>query len=153
MLDQLIIFGATYLAWVPPVALAIYFLSLPRAEKWRMGALSVIAFPAAFLLSRAASLFYYSERPFVRGAAALIEHAPDNGFPSDHALLAFVVAFAAFAQNRPLGYFLFLIAVLISAARVFSGVHSPVDVIGSAAIAFAAVIAGAWMRRYLNFNK
>ena len=136
------------MAWAPPIALAIYFLSLPRAGKWRMGALSIVAFPVAFLISRAAGFFYYSERPFVRGAAALIEHTPDNGFPSDHALLAFAIAFVAFAQNRLLGSVLFLIAVLISAARVLVGVHYPVDIAGSIFIAATATLVAA-SARYL----
>ena len=150
MLDSLFIFGAVWLVWVPPVALGIYFLSSSRAEKMRLAALAAIALPAAFALSRIASLFYYSERPFADGEIMpLVTHAADNGFPSDHALLAFAVAFVALERNRTLGSALVLIAILVSVSRIWAGVHNPIDIAGSILVAALGTLMAISARRYI----
>jgi undecaprenyl-diphosphatase len=59
----------------------------------------------------------------------------DNGFPSDHTLLATAIAFAIFHFNKKLGLFLFLLAVLVGVARILAGVHHAADIAGSLIIA------------------
>jgi len=70
----------------------------------------------------------------------LIPHAADNGFPSDHALLAAFLAFTMFLYSRRASLLLLIIAVLIGWARVATHIHSPIDIVGSFVIAGLSVI-------------
>jgi undecaprenyl-diphosphatase len=74
------------------------------------------------------------DRPFVahpHQTVLLIHHAKDNGFPSEHATVAFAIAFAVFAFSRPLGALLIASAAAIALDRIFVGVHFPADVAAS----------------------
>jgi undecaprenyl-diphosphatase len=78
------------------------------------------------------SRFYFDPRPFVQGNfTPLLPHAADNGFPSDHTLLAAAIAFATFHFNKKLGLFLLLLAILVGVARILAGVHHVADIAGS----------------------
>jgi undecaprenyl-diphosphatase len=86
----------------------------------------------------------------------LIPHEADNGFPSDHALLAAgivaAVGFARLLWVLPFG----LLAGLVDWARVGVGVHHPIDVLGSDAfvllgVVVALVVAAAITARVLPY--
>ena len=63
-------------------------------------------------------------------------YAPtDSSFPSNPAAAAFAIAFAVWAVNRRVGSLLLMAAALYGFARVYSGVHYPLDIIAGAAIA------------------
>jgi undecaprenyl-diphosphatase len=101
---------------------------------------AVFSLPLTFGLARLAGHLYFDPRPFVSGHfMPLISHARDNGFPSDHALLCFSLASLVFVFDRKWGLLLGAIAVLVSAARVYAGVHSPIDIVGSFLISVVAV--------------
>ena len=73
-------------------------------------------------------------------ALLLVHHAADNSFPSDHAGVAFAVAFAVLVFHRRLGLLLLLGAVAIAVDRIFVGVHYPVDVAASLLIGLASAL-------------
>jgi len=64
----------------------------------------------------------------------LIARSPDPSFPSDHATVAYAIAFAILARNRPVGIVALMLATALSIARVASGTHYLSDVIGGAAL-------------------
>jgi undecaprenyl-diphosphatase len=135
-MQELIILCAKYLIGLPIVVYVIFWWLLPSALRWRAFLLLCISGVASYVVAFVAGLVYYDPRPFVMGNfTPLIAHAPDNGFPSDHALLASVLAFSVFYFNKPLGVFLFVVALLIGAARVLAGVHHVLDIAGSVLIA------------------
>jgi len=102
--------------------------------------LSLFSFTTAFIVSRILSNLYYSTRPFVaQNFTPLISHAPDNGFPSDHALLSFTLASVMFAFSRKWGAIIFAIGTGIGLARIIAGIHSPVDIIGSLIVGAGSV--------------
>jgi len=55
-----------------------------------------------------------------------VQHGADNSFPSDHASVAFAVAFAVLALHRRFGLVLLLFAAAVANDRIFVGVHYPV---------------------------
>lgn len=57
------------------------------------------------------------------------KHGKGKSFPSRHTASAFIIAMACFYLNIYLGFFTFIIAFLIGASRIISGVHFPRDVI------------------------
>jgi undecaprenyl-diphosphatase len=92
-------------------------------------------------------------RPFAlyesaRHAAETLFYLPhDPSFPSNAAAVAFALAIGMWFTNRKAGAVLFAIAFLWSFARVYCGVHYPLDIVGGAAIGFVvsyAVYRGLW---------
>lgn len=100
--------------------------------------LSVVSFPLSLAIAKILARFIYEPRPFVVDhTKPLIAHVADNGFPSDHVLLTTTIAAVIFAFNKKLGTVLFVVTLLIGAARVVAGVHHPLDIFGSMVIAIA----------------
>src|ERR1700730_9982138 len=135
-MDAFFIFSAKYLFLAPIALLALYFLLRSWPEK---KSIATFALPALILTYRAALVggqAYFDARPFVEAHfTPLIPHIPDNGFPSDHALLVSAVAAIGSYLNWRLGAALWVLAFIVAAARVYVGLHHPIDVLGSAAIA------------------
>jgi undecaprenyl-diphosphatase len=79
---------------------------------------------------------FYDSRPFVSDASTrlLVGHSPDNGFPSDHATVAFAAVGPLLWFHRRLALVAFLLASLVGVARIFVGVHWPSDIMAAAAI-------------------
>jgi undecaprenyl-diphosphatase len=76
-------------------------------------------------------------RPFVdHQIIQLVPHVPDASFPSDHATLAFSLAFSILYVNRKLGIVMLGLAILTGISRVYVGVHYPGDILGAAALSF-----------------
>jgi undecaprenyl-diphosphatase len=99
------------------------------------------------------STIWYHDRPFVthpHQTVLLIHHGSDNGFPSDHATVAFAIAFGVFVFSRRVGIVFLLVAAMISLDRIFVGVHYPVDIVASVLIGLgSALLVGVPGRPYL----
>jgi undecaprenyl-diphosphatase len=68
----------------------------------------------------------------------LIPHAADPSFPSDHATLAFSLAFSLLFANRRVGLLMLGLALITGISRVYVGVHYPGDILGAMALSLAA---------------
>lgn len=132
-MESLIIFGAKYL-WIALLLLALYAFAKSQ-QKPRFLKFGAFLFPISYLLGVLARATYFNPRPFtISGVEPLIEHTADNGFPSDHALLAASLAVFILIANRRLGILAWVIAIAVAISRVLSGVHHPIDVIASVII-------------------
>lgn len=141
-MDSLIIFSAKYLVYlVAAAAIVVLFLQKREIQK-KIALFAVITLPIAYIVAKIAGKLYYDPRPFVsQHIKSLIPHAPTNGFPSDHALLSFAIAWVIFAFNKKLGVVFALFALLIGVSRVYVHVHSPIDIIGSFVISAIVAVA------------
>jgi undecaprenyl-diphosphatase len=86
---------------------------------------------------------WYHARPFAdhpKQTLLLVHHGADNSFPSDHATVAFAVAFAVLMFHRRLGIVLVAVAVGIGVDRILVGVHYPVDVATSVLVGLGAAL-------------
>lgn len=139
-MDILIIFGAKYLIALPICALLFALYYLKGRKRMYLLYLSCLALPLAFSMGALAGSLYYNTRPFVVGGfTPLVEHAANNGFPSDHMLLAATVATLIFFVNVRLGSIVWVFVLLIGLSRVFAGVHHMLDIVASAVIAVVSV--------------
>lgn len=139
-MNSLIVFVAKYFFAISVVTVALYWIKAKRQVKLDLGWQLVLGGILAVLLAKLGAHLYYDPRPFVsHHTKPLIPHAPDNGFPSDHALLTSFLGFVMLKYSRGLGLFLLLIAVLVGAARVAAHIHSPIDIVGSFVFAALAV--------------
>ena len=134
-METLIILSANYLFLLVLALAGVVFLWVDTPTKWQITKLAVFVFPLCFILARLAGGLISSPRPFVvDGLPPLIQAASDNGFPSDHTLLAMAVAAVILAYHRKAGSILLLLAAWVGIARVAANVHHPIDVIGSTLI-------------------
>ncbi len=139
MQDAFFIFCAEYLFILPIIILGAYFFIQPRKSWKGMAAFAISSGLLAYVIGLIGGWLYFDPRPFVvEHFIPLVLHIPDNGFPSDHVLLTAVIAMIGMKWNRKLGIALWILALLIAVARVYVGVHYPIDVIGSIAIAIFA---------------
>ncbi len=151
-LDSLALFAANDLYLVELLVALVWFLRQARVRQAQIVAFAVVFFPLVVLVAEAVGLLYYDPRPFVVGHfTPLIPHSPDNGFPSDHSLLTSAVAtLTAYFQIR-LGLLLGVLAATVGAARVYAGIHHPIDVVGAFAFSVAlSPLARLLARRWLE---
>ncbi len=130
--------------YLVPVSLALALVGMWFAgcdklarQKHQIGvfvALSAMALSslAVFTINAA----YFRPRPFVDHEVTRLFYAPtDSSVPSNPAAAAFAIAVAVWAVNRRLGSLLLMAAVLYGFARVYAGVHYPLDIVSGALIA------------------
>lgn len=88
------------------------------------------------------NIFYFRPRPFIEMDANLLFYQPtDSSFPSNSAAAAFGIAFGIWGVNRKLGWFAIGVAASYGLARVYAGVHYPLDILAGAAIAAVVTFA------------
>jgi undecaprenyl-diphosphatase len=78
----------------------------------------------------------------------LVSHGADNGFPSEHATLAALVATLLFFYKRQLGIAVFVASILVGLGRIWAHVHSPLDILGGLICGTLAGATGVWLARY-----
>lgn len=116
------------------VAVAALLVARRRRVAALAGAAGVLAWALAMLLKAVA------ERP--RPAASVVgvslrDHVDGHGFPSAHAAIAVALAIALVLSLRPPAWssaVIVAIAVCTGVARVYFGVHWPLDAVGGAAV-------------------
>lgn len=147
MPTDLTIFAAQYLVILDAVlaaaALAPLLWRQPRNDTLRWAIATVTALLVAGVLAQIGAALVSDPRPFTQDhVQPLIRHAADNGFPSDHALLAAAIV-AAVILARPLWSIPFAVmAYLVDWARVGAGIHHVADVVGSSAFVAAGLLVG-----------
>ena len=131
-MDSLIIFGAKYLIFIVCIIFVIFFLTTKKRKRVQFILYTITLGLSAFVVSRIASFLYDNPRPFISdGVVPLINYGIDNGFVSDHTLLAGALAAVITIFNWRLGVFMWVLAVVIGISRVFAGVHHYIDIAGS----------------------
>jgi len=127
----------------------IYLVPLVLVALWLRGGakergLALHSFLVAMLalgINQLVGLGWQHPRPFALGLGhAWIEHAPDSSFPSDHATVLFALAFTLLAEGfSRLSLAALACAMLVAWARIFLGVHFPLDMAGAALMAALAL--------------
>jgi len=135
IIDWLALFFAYYMGFIMAgIVLAFLFIDFNRYWEmvWK-------AFAAAFLARGIAQIIYWffpRKRPFVDNddVKLILKPKPTPSFPSGHAISFFAFSMVIYYFNPLLGKIFFLISALMGIARVYGGVHWPMDVIVGAII-------------------
>lgn len=134
--DRLMIFFANSGPFLYAGLMILAWFVLPRREGDKRHALvtAVLAGVVALGINYVVGLFWFSPRPFVvlpaHSFTQLVAHTPDNSFPSDHAAGSFAFAAASWGTTpRWISATFTAIALIVMVARVFVGVHWPIDVV------------------------
>ncbi|MFM0380846.1 phosphatase PAP2 family protein [Paraburkholderia strydomiana] len=131
------------------VPLLLVALWLAGGEDRRAAAVRVCcAVLVALGINQLIGLGWMHPRPFMIGLGhTFIEHAPDSSFPSDHVtVLASGALTLLLAGERRYGLSMLLAGLAVAWARVFVGVHFPLDMAGAVAVACVAcaLVAPLW---------
>lgn len=102
------------------------------------------------LIAQLIGLAWPTPRPFMIGLGhQFLAHAAEASFPSDHLTLWWSVALSLMlhARTRVAGAWLAIVGIPVAWARIYLGVHFPLDMAG--AVAVAAISAGICQRARL----
>jgi undecaprenyl-diphosphatase len=106
---------------------------------------AVLAVPLSGALLEAMNAVYFRPRPFTDHEVHLLFYHPsDSSFPSNAATVAWAIAVSLKTGNRRVGWVAMGLAAGISLARVYGGVHYPLDVVAGALL--GAGLSGALFR-------
>ena len=103
-------------------------------------------------LNQVTAAIWYHPRPFaVPIGRTLIEHAPDSSFPSDHVtfLIASGLGLLAWTHHRWAGFAILVLSVPVAWARMFLGVHFPLDMVGAIPIGSLGLLISAPFRAWV----
>ena len=136
-------FLADGLIWALPAGLILGWLRGSYATRQVLIAATVSGL-VGLLINQLIGLVWYHPRPFEAGIGqTLIPHVQDSSFPSDHLTLIWAVAFSLLLHEQPrrVGWVLALLGIPVAWARIYLGVHFPLDIIGAALVALSS----AWL--------
>lgn len=115
---------------------------------WRRAAVAAgLSAGIALGIGKVVSTIVDRPRPFVSHPHLVhlfAPHAPDPGFPSDHATASFAIALAVMLRSRRWGTIVLIAAAILSVGRVALGYHYPTDIIGGAVLGCAVALLLWW---------
>jgi len=144
-LDYTEMFFAKYFEYFLWLVL-ILFLVINLKKYWKMVLEALIAAGfTRFVLVEIIRWLWFRPRPFVSlNFVPLIEKSADEAsFPSGHASFYFALSTIVYGYNKKLGILFYIATVLITLARIFTGVHWPLDI-------FVGAVLGILMGWLLN---
>ena len=126
---------ADWLIYLVPLVLVALWLSGER-DKRAIGLRCLAVIMLALGFNQIIGLIWVHPRPFaIELGHAFAPHAADSSFPSDH-LTVFTGAILClwFGGMKRLSAVLLLAALVVAWARIFLGVHFPMDMVGAAMV-------------------
>lgn len=114
---------------VPATLVLLWFRDAGRIDTLYVFAVTITALTISYLLG---FLFGHPAPYEVAAYSTIAAGAPENAFPSQHAVVVLAAALGAYWRDRPtLGHTLLAAGFVTGFARVYIGEHYPVDVAGS----------------------
>lgn len=140
VLDYFAIFFADYIQYlIAGVFLLLLFGPGKQQQNRVMVVMAVIAaFLARYVVKSFILLFVAEPRPFVYWhfipLITVTSGEEWQSFPSGHAIFFFALAMTVFCFNKTYGIYLFAAAIAMGVARIYTGVHWPMDIICGAVL-------------------
>lgn len=127
---------AGYVIWLIPLLLGAMWL-WGNEEQRNLALRACIVAMLGLGANQLIGVVWQHPRPFMIGLGhTFLPHAPDSSFPSDHAtVLASVAVTLLSGGARYLGGLTLLAGALVAWARIFLGVHFPLDMFGAVIVA------------------
>jgi undecaprenyl-diphosphatase len=130
------IFFAQYLPYLLILGFLMLVFREPGARRkfylFAEGTLAVIL--ARGIIASSIHYFYHTARPFVFFGFAPLIGESGSSFPSGHMTWFFALATTVWYADRKWGIWYFLLTCIMGIARVYVGVHWPLDILGGAVI-------------------
>lgn len=147
-LDCIGIFLASYSQYFFGALIVAWMLLKDRINFWKNFKLAAYFFGTAivsrFIFGEILKRLINRPRPFeVFHFVPLIPEDGGQSFPSGHATFFFAFSTAVYLYNKKAGIICYIVSVLMGLARIYSGVHYPLDILGGMALG-ALVGWGSW---------
>lgn len=147
--DSAAIFFAEYLPYLMVVAFLILVFRESGARRkfylFAEGSLAVIL--ARGIVTEAIRFFYNVARPFAElGFSPLIAESGAS-FPSGHMAWFFALAIVVWFANQKWGIWFFVLSAIMGVARIYAGIHWPLDILGGIAVGLASGYFIHWLLR------
>jgi undecaprenyl-diphosphatase len=141
---QLAVFAAEWVVLIVPVGLVLMWINGAPGQR-EAAVRALLAALVALTISKLIGLVWFHPRPFMIGLGqSYLHHAADSSFPSDHATGMFSVALALaicrLREARRFGMALLALGLAVAWARVFLGVHWPLDMIAAFIVSALAAL-------------
>lgn len=144
-------FASDAVALFPLVLLFNWFW---RGEEQKKAVLyATLSMLLALAVNIALGMIWQHPRPFMIPVGQhFLYHAANNSFPSDHMSLACAISFSLIARGtlRRQGLALFTLSVMVAWARVYMGVHFPLDMMASLGVALVSAALSLRCARAVN---
>lgn len=152
-LDFLINFTAQWYPYIILVALFVYLFEHRDNPQKGVRDLFVVGVAAgsAWFIAHVLKDIFQTLRPFVADTsmhALFIE--PGYAFPSGHATFFMALASSLWFYHKRLSIFFGISAVLIGLARISSGVHWPIDILGGLILGCVVGTGSYYLLRYFT---
>ncbi len=149
-LDIVGVFFASYIPYLLVFGTLLIIFWTDKHWKQRAYDFFLVTFSALIargILTPIIRFIYVRPRPFLAfpDITVLIPKTVEASFPSGHATFFFALAIALYFTHRRWSYYCLAGAILMSAARIFVGVHYPLDILGGALVGGVSV----WIARYI----
>lgn len=126
---------------IPPMLLAMWLWGNGPYRNSALKALLVTV--VALGCNQLIGIYFPTLRPFELGVGhTYLEHAPTPSFPSNHLAIFFSISLCLIRGAAPrLGVVVLIAGAIVAWARVFVGVHFPIDMVGSIFVTLAVYLA------------
>ncbi|MEK7564456.1 MAG: phosphatase PAP2 family protein [Patescibacteria group bacterium] len=141
-MDGVILFCALYLPYLVSLSAFVFLLFHHEVlqaddkvaafiEKKKEILISFFSGAIAWTLAHFLKEIFLAPRPFrVFSDVVPLLTKVDHSFPSGHATFYMALAFSIFLSHKKVGSIFIFFAIIIGIARIASGVHFPVDILG-----------------------
>ncbi len=132
-LEQLAIFMAVVVIWLMVVSYLLVWFYHSGSSKLHHILLTILVIGTVYAINFIIGYCWFEFRPYTIGLTDLLINEPlsAKSFPSDHAAVAFVLAFMFWRLDKR-WWLIWPVALLVALARVAVGVHYLHDVLAGA---------------------
>lgn len=130
------VLAAEYLIYLIPVLLVVLWLWGTSKQRSPLLLATIVAF-VALGVNQLIGLAWFHPRPDVLGVGrTLFAHAAESSFPCDHMTVFWTIGLTLFcsAATKFVGATTMAVGIVVAWARVFLGVHFPLDMLGAIVI-------------------
>jgi len=148
-LDLVMIFGAEAVIYLSAILL-IYLGFKENGIYKKSIILSFISILLALLAILIIHIFIKEKRPFIKfGFKPLISFYKNLSFPSIHTTIMTIFVVSGFYYSMPISLLLLILLIWVAFARIYIGVHYPVDILGGVLIGSLSSISVILIRSFL----
>lgn len=156
VLDKFMVFCAKDLIYVVFAIVLAAMIYLAYKRQWREISWFAGSVAISYGLLLIAAHMYVDHRPFVdHHLTVLVNHAAGKSFPSDHttATAAMGAALIFLTRYKKLGSLILSAALLIGFARIFVGIHYPVDILGGLIVGVLGGMIAYGLRQFIDRSR
>jgi len=151
-LDNLGIFFAKYSGYIL-VILLLGFLFYRNDKKYKIMFVEALssAILARFVITDIIRFVYSRPRPFISHQVnLLLTYEVGGSFPSGHVVFFFALSLIVYFFNKKAGILFLMVSFLMGVARIFVGIHYPLDIFGGVFVGFfSAWLVNKYLKKFL----